>query len=134
MLYVDQDSIAALREAIIDYKKDANGMGGQLSVKAPFIRGVAPDQDSPLGERIKYIIDSEINPSLASHGGFVTLVDIVDNKVILRFGGGCHGCGQADLTLKEGVEKTLLSRLPELKGIRDVTDHSDSTNAYFKPA
>jgi Fe/S biogenesis protein NfuA len=53
---------------------------------------------------------------------------------VLRFGGGCQGCGQADVTLKEGVEKTLLSRLPELKGIRDVTDHSDSSNAYFKQA
>ena len=51
---------------------------------------------------------------------------------MLRFGGGCQGCAAVDLTLKEGVEKNLLEKIPELKGVRDATDHSDSTNAYFR--
>lgn len=131
VLYVAQDSIPALREAIIDYKQAQDGLGGQLSVKAPFIRGVAPSKDAPLGERVKYIIDSEINPGLSSHGGFVTLVDIVDNKVILRFGGGCHGCSMADVTLKSGIEKTLLEQCPDIVAVQDVTDHALGENPYY---
>lgn len=131
-LYVDRDSVAALREAVIDYKPDENGLGGQLSVKAPFIKGSAPTKDAPLHERVKYIIDTEINPNLASHGGFVTLVDIVDNeKVILRFGGGCHGCGMADVTLKSGIEKTLREQCPDITAVQDVTDHALGENPYY---
>ncbi len=62
----------------------------------------------------------------------MTLVDVVEEGIaVLRFGGGCQGCGQADYTLKEGIEKTLLERIPELKGVRDVTDHSNRENAYY---
>src|SRR3546814_13864267 len=68
-------------------------------------------------------LQTEINPGLASHGGQVTLIDVVEEGIaVLQFGGGCQGCGQADVTLKEGIEKTLLARIPELKGVRDVTD------------
>lgn len=130
ILYVDQNSVAALRDATIDYK--LNDLGGQLSVKAPFIRGNAPDPSAPLRERVQYIIDSEINPNLASHGGFVTLVDIVDNtKVVVRFGGGCHGCGMADVTLKSGIEKTLRQHCPDIQAVLDVTDHALGENPYY---
>ena len=63
----------------------------------------------------------------------VTLEEIFDNTVaILKFGGGCQGCGMVDLTLKEGVEKTLLEQIPQLTAVRDITDHSQRENAYFK--
>ncbi|MDO2266543.1 NifU family protein, partial [Escherichia coli] len=78
---------------------------------------------------INYYLQTEINPGLASHGGQVSLVDVVeDNIAVLRFGGGCQGCGMVDMTLKDGVEKTLIERIPELKGVRDVTDHSNKEN------
>ncbi|CAM5246831.1 Fe/S biogenesis protein NfuA OS=Stutzerimonas stutzeri OX=316 GN=nfuA PE=3 SV=1 [Stutzerimonas stutzeri] len=86
--------------------------------------------DSPLNERINYYLQTEINPGLASHGGQVTLV-VDEGIAVLQFGGGCQGCGQADVTLKEGIEKALLARIPELKGVRDVTDHSNRDNAYY---
>ncbi|MBT7886727.1 MAG: Fe-S biogenesis protein NfuA, partial [Gammaproteobacteria bacterium] len=70
--------------------------------------------------------------SLASHGGMVSLIEIVeDNVAVLQFGGGCQGCGMVDVTLKDGVEKTLLETLPQLTAVRDVTDHSVTENAYF---
>ena len=70
---------------------------------------------------------------LASHGGTVSLVEVVDAEIaILQFGGGCQGCGMVDVTLKDGVEKTLLEQLPQLKAIRDVTDHSVTENAYYQ--
>jgi Fe/S biogenesis protein NfuA len=89
------------------------------------------NEDSPISEQINYYLQTEINPGLASHGGQVSFVDIDEGIVILRFGGGCQGCGQADVTLKEGIEKTLLERIPGLKGVRDVTDHSNRENAYY---
>ncbi len=130
ILFIEQISIAALRSAVIDYK--TTEFGGQLSVKAPFIKGVAPASSAPLTEKVQYIIDTEINPNLASHGGFVSLEDIVDNGVVvLRFGGGCHGCGMADVTLKTGIEKSLLEQCPEITAVRDVTDHAVGANPYY---
>lgn len=129
-LYIDRDSVSAMRESVIDFK--TNDFGGQLSVKAPFIKGLAPKADAPLHERVKYIIDNEINPNLASHGGFVSLVDIVDNEtVVLRFGGGCHGCGMADVTLKTGIEKSLMQQCQEITAVRDATDHALGENPYY---
>ena len=74
---------------------------------------------------------NDVNPGLASHGGIISLEEIVDGIAILRFGGGCQGCGMVDVTLKEGVEKTMMEKIPELKGIRDVTDHTDRSQAYM---
>lgn len=129
-LYVEQVAVKFLRDAVIDYK--TNELGGQLSVRAPFIKGSAPQKDAPLRERVQYIIDSEINPNLASHGGFVSLVEILDGGVVvLRFGGGCHGCGMADVTLKSGIEKTLLQQCPDITAVKDVTDHSSGETPYY---
>lgn len=128
-LYIEQESVPALRDAVIDYIR--NDFGGKLSVKAPYIRGQQPPQDAPLSERVQYIIDNEINPNLAQHKGFVSLVEITaDKEVILRFGGGCHGCGMADITLKTGIEKNLLEKCPEITKVVDVTDHTAGVNPY----
>ena len=128
--WIDAISEPFLEDAVVDYATDR--MGGQLTIKAPNAKVPMVNEDSPLNERINYYLQTEINPGLASHGGQVSLVDVVDEGIaVLQFGGGCQGCGQADYTLKEGIEKTLLERIPELKGVRDVTDHSNRENAYY---
>ena len=128
--WIDAVSEPFLEDAVVDYATDR--MGGQLTIKAPNAKVPMVNEDSPITERINYYLQTEINPGLASHGGQVTLVDVVEEGIaVLRFGGGCQGCGQADYTLKEGIEKTLLERIPELKGVRDVTDHSNKENAYY---
>lgn len=128
--YIDAISQPFLEDALVDYATDR--MGGQLTIKAPNAKVPMVNQDSPLNERVDYYLQTEINPGLASHGGMVSLVDIVDDNVaVLRFGGGCQGCGQVDLTLKDGVERTLLERIPELTAVRDVTDHTNRENAYY---
>ncbi|MFH6597430.1 Fe-S biogenesis protein NfuA [Ectopseudomonas khazarica] len=128
--WIDGVSEPFLEDAVVDYATDR--MGGQLTIKAPNAKVPMVNEDSPLNERINYYLQTEINPGLASHGGQVSLVDVVDEGIaVLQFGGGCQGCGQADYTLKEGIEKTLLERIPELKGVRDVTDHSNRENAYY---
>ncbi|HEY8330663.1 MAG TPA: Fe-S biogenesis protein NfuA [Pseudomonas sp.] len=128
--WLDAVSVPFLEDAVVDYATDR--MGGQLTIKAPNAKVPMVNEDSPLPERINYYLQTEINPGLASHGGMVSLVDIDDEGVaILRFGGGCQGCGMVDMTLKDGVEKTLMERIPELKGVRDVTDHSNKENAFY---
>ena len=119
-----------LEEAVVDFAQDQ--MGGQLTIKAPNAKMPQVNDDSPLEDRINYLLYNEVNPSLAAHGGEVSLVEITDDKfAVLRFGGGCQGCSAVSVTLKDGVEKTLLQELPQLKGVRDLTDHSDRSNAFY---
>lgn len=130
-VFVDKNSIPFLEEAVVDFNADR--MGGQLTIKAPNAKMPKVNADSPMEDRVNYILYSEINPGLAAHGGEIKLVELTeDNVAILAFGGGCQGCAAVDLTLKEGVEKTLMERIPELAGIRDVTDHTDTSNAYYR--
>lgn len=130
MAYFDGRSLPFLKDALVDYSKDR--MGGQLTIKAPNAKMPYVNEDSPLEDRVNYILFNEINPSLSSHGGEVSLVQVTPEKVaILKFGGGCQGCASVDVTLKHGVEKTLLERIPELTGVNDETDHSDRSSAYM---
>ena len=112
-----------------------NDTGGTIVVDAPNLHIPKISPDSSMDDRINYVLYSEVNPSLASHGGMVSLIEVADDNVaILQFGGGCQGCGMVDLTLKSGVEKTLIERIPELTAVRDVTDHSNRENAYYNLA
>lgn len=130
-VYLDKTSAAYLEEAVVDFNPDR--MGGQLTIKAPNAKMPKVSADSPLAEQINYVLYSDINPGLAAHGGEVKLVDLIDDEIaVLQFGGGCQGCSAVDLTLKDGVEKTLMEKIPQLKGVKDSTDHTVTDNAYFK--
>ena len=123
-------SVPFLEDAMVDYNKDK--FGGQLTIKAPNAKMPRVDVESPIEDRINYVLYNEVNPSLAAHGGEVSLVEITEDAfAILQFGGGCQGCSAVSMTLKDGVEKTLLEQVPELVGVRDVTDHSDRSQAYY---
>jgi Fe/S biogenesis protein NfuA len=129
--YFEARSVPFLDEASVDYSPDR--MGGQLTIRAPNSKMVKVTEDSPIEDRINYVLYNEINPGLAAHGGQVSLVEITEEGVaVLEFGGGCQGCSAVDITLKNGVEKTLMEQIPGLAGIRDVTDHSDTANAYYR--
>jgi Fe/S biogenesis protein NfuA len=84
--------------------------------------------------KVQALIDSTINPAVAGHGGFVQLVDVKDNKVYLQMGGGCQGCGAADVTLKAGIERLIKEELPEIEEVLDSTDHASGSNPYYTPA
>ena len=129
--FIEQHSIPFLKDAVVDFAKDS--MGGQLTIKAPNSRLPKISDDSSLEDRVNYVLYNELNPGLAAHGGNVTLEEIFEEDVaVLRFGGGCQGCGMVDVTLKDGVEKALLEQIPQLKEVRDVTDHSVKENAYYQ--
>jgi Fe/S biogenesis protein NfuA len=85
----------------------------------------------PLAVRVQTILDEEINPGVAAHGGRVALMDVKGGRVFIKFGGGCQGCGQADVTLKDGVVATLTRQLPEIREVVDATDHTAGENPYY---
>ena len=117
--------------ATIDF--DHSPTGGQLTIRAPGLRGSPPAEDASVVERVRYVIETEINPQLASHNGRVSLREVTaEGVVVLQFGGGCHGCGMVDATLRGGVEKTLMERVPGVTGVADATDHSTGENPYVK--
>lgn len=128
---VDAESQPFLVDAEIDFVTDQ--MGSQLTLKAPNAKVRKVSDDAPLRERVQYMIDAEINPQLANHGGNVRVVELnTDGVVVLQFGGGCNGCAQVDLTLKEGIEKELLNRFAgELTGVKDVTEHQRGEHSYY---
>lgn len=130
-LYVAAASVAWLDGAEIDYVSQAAGTW-QLTIKAPKIKGEVPGEAASLVERVHWVVENEVNPQLASHGGHVAVQEVsADGVVLLRFGGGCHGCGMADVTLKQGIEKTLLARVPGVTAVRDATDHASGHAPYI---
>ena len=129
-LWLDAGSVRYLDGAEIDYTQQATG--GQLQIRAPKIKGAAPDASASLVERVQWVVEHEINPQLAQHRGHVSVQEVTaDGVVILGFGGGCHGCGMADVTLKQGIEKTLLEKVPGVTAVRDATDHASGTAPYI---
>ena len=130
-LWLDAPSVKFLDGAEIDFTSQATG--GQLQIRAPKIKGEAPDGSASLVERVRWLVEHEINPQLASHGGHVAVQEVTaEGVVVLRFGGGCHGCGMADVTLKQGIEKNLLQKVPGVTAVRDATDHDTGTAPYIK--
>jgi len=129
-LWLDAGSVRFLDGAEIDYATQATG--GQLQIRAPKIKGAAPDASASLVERVQWVVEHEINPQLAEHRGHVAVREVTaDGVVILGFGGGCHGCGMADVTLKQGIEKTLMEKVPGVTAVRDATDHASGTAPYI---
>lgn len=129
-LWLDAGSVRYLDGAEIDYAQQPTG--GQLQIRAPKIKGAAPDASASLVERVQWVVEHEINPQLAQHRGHVSVHEVTaEGVVILGFGGGCHGCGMADVTLKQGIEKTLLEKVPGVTAVRDATDHASGTAPYI---
>jgi Fe/S biogenesis protein NfuA len=106
-------------------------------VEAPSQSGFKIDNpnplwNDPLATAVQRLIDDEINPALASHGGFVHLLELTDGVARVELGGGCQGCGMAHVTLKRGIEARIREALPEVREVVDVTDHAGGANPYFR--
>ena len=130
-VYLDEKSLCYMEGAVVDHSPDQ--FGGTLTIKAPNSKVPELEEDASLEQRINYVLYSEINPALATHGGEVSLHEVINkDTAVLKFGGGCQGCGMVDVTLKAGVERTLLEQVEGLVAITDITDHSYKENAYYK--
>ncbi len=140
---IPQESIERLQGATLDFVTDADGEGGLVIVNpntppAPRLGAPAPgasvDLSDPLAQRVVSVLDEQVNPSIAAHGGRADLVAVENASVYLRLSGGCQGCGMAKATLSQGIEVILREAIPEITDIVDVTDHADGTNPYYEPA
>lgn len=128
--FIDECNFNYLEDSSVALKDE--GSTKKLSITAPNAKGEEPGSDAPLADKIKYVIDAQVNPQLASHGGFVELLEITDDMdLVLNFGGGCQGCSSVKVTLKNGVETQLKEIFPMIRHILDSTDHSKTENAYM---
>jgi Fe-S cluster biogenesis protein NfuA len=109
---------------------------GNTPAVAPAARPATGDPsavtDDALYEQVAKVFDTQVNPMVARHGGHVELIDVQDAVVMLRMGGGCQGCGMADVTLRQGIEGMLAQLVPQVRGIVDITDHTSGSNPYFQ--
>ena len=129
--YVDPQSAPLVEGAVVDYVMGLTESGFKITNPNAT---AAPKVEGPVAEKVQQVIESRINPAIASHGGYVALVAVKDDVAYLRFGGGCQGCGMVDVTLKQGVEVMIKENVPEIKGVMDVTDHAGGTNPYYQPS
>jgi len=117
---------------------------------APYLDGITLDAEKPSGaitihnpnplwlddltRDVQHLLDTEINPSVASHGGYIDLLDVSDGVAFIHMGGGCQGCGMAEVTLGQGVRVAIMQRFPEITEVRDTTDHAQGANPYYQAA
>ena len=162
-IVVAADSVEKLRGATIDWREDPPrsgfvvvnpnkprppltlpvlpmsmpaGPGGGPAPRPPAAAASAllGDLDSDLARRVVAVLDRDVNPSIAAHGGHAELAGIEGATAYLRLGGGCQGCGMATVTLSQGIEVAITEAVPEIDAIVDVTDHASGSNPYFEPA
>ncbi|MFQ5768117.1 MAG: iron-sulfur cluster assembly accessory protein [Acidobacteriota bacterium] len=135
---VDAASLKDLVGATVDWKETVEGSGFDVNnpnKPAPVQPMEAgPDLSHPLAQRVLEVLEKRINPGLAGHGGFVSLIDVKDHRAYLKLGGGCQGCGLVDVTLKQGIEVMIKEAVPEIKEVIDTTDHAGGTNPYYQPS
>jgi Fe/S biogenesis protein NfuA len=138
---VPEADIDKLQGATVDWSDDLMS-GGLLVVNpnkpdpaSPAIGGRAgADLSGPVPQRVVQVIEQQINPAIAAHGGSAELVAVEDDTAYVRLGGGCVGCGMASVTLGQGIEVAILEAVPEVRQVVDVTDHASGTNPYFEAA
>jgi len=144
-IVIPWDSVERLQGATLDMSRDLLNPGLEITnpnkppqparpASPEISHGPAPDLTGPVPERVQQVLDHQINPSLASHGGQATLVAVEDGTAYLRLGGGCVGCGMATVTLSQGIEVAIKEAVPEITAVVDVTDHASGTNPYYEAA
>jgi Fe-S cluster biogenesis protein NfuA len=138
---VSHDQITVNKTANADWQVIGKSIGAAIRAHMgtgdPAVSDAAwenmPSSDD-LRAQIQQVLDTDINPSVASHGGVIKLIDVKDNQVYIQMGGGCQGCGQADVTLKFGIENAIRAAVPGVGAILDVTDHASGRNPYYTPS
>jgi Fe/S biogenesis protein NfuA len=142
-LVVPAESVAKMRGATLDVNPDVNlgGMVIQNPNRPPLPAGASPAMAGPpadlsgdVAQRVLQVLEQQINPGIAAHGGRADLVAVEDDAVYLRLSGGCAGCGMAAVTLSQGIEVALRESVPEILQVIDVTDHAAGTNPYYEAA
>lgn len=130
---VDDISARRLEGATVDFIEDEIASGFAVKRKMPEQTSFEElDLSDPLTKKVYDVLESEINPGIASHGGFARLLGVKDNVAYVELGGGCHGCGMANVTLKQGIETRIKEVVPEIIEVVDQTNHSSGTDPYYQ--
>lgn len=139
-ILVSENIVKVTKAGYVDWMPVTKQIGGiiraQLQSGVPAISETINanlPSEEVIREKIQELLETEINPAVGEHGGVVNLVDVKGNRVFLQLGGGCQGCGMADVTLKQGIEQTIRRLVPEVGEILDVTDHAGGRNPYYSP-
>ena len=130
-IVVQEQFVPRLEGATVDFVQRVNESGFEVKLAAA-AQPAAPTLEGPLAERVKTVLDTEINPAIASHGGTITLVGVEDTEIYLEMGGGCQGCAMSRMTLRQGVERMVRQAVPEVTVIHDITDHASGENPFFE--
>lgn len=126
-VFIDPQSATNLAGATLDFVEGMHQSG--FKIDNP--NSVWTD---PRAKAVQEVIDSKINPGVAAHGGYITLLDVKDDVAYIALGGGCQGCGMANVTLKQGIEVMIREAVPEIHQVVDTTDHAGGTNPYYQPS
>jgi len=126
-VFIDPDSLSYVQNVKLDFI--TSGMGGGFRIDRILPKA---QLEGPTAEKVQRIIDEQINPALALHGGFVQLIDVQGSTAYIELGGGCKGCGMVDVTLKQGIEVMIKQNVPEITEILDSTDHASGKNPYYQ--
>lgn len=125
-VFLDPVSAKQLDGATVDFVDDVMQSGFRVF-------WLSPKWGDPVAQRVQDVLDRQVNPGVASHGGHVALDRVEGDAAYVRLGGGCQGCGAADVTLRQGIEEAILGAVPEVKRVLDATDHAAGTNPYYAP-
>lgn len=123
LIWVDPSKARLLEDSILNIENDI------LTIDHP--RMHEPKLEGSMHDIIQKLLDEQINPSIAMHGGFAKLIKVEGDSVYIELGGGCQGCASASATVKQGIETIIKDTLPEISNVIDVTEHSEGLNPYF---
>jgi len=132
-VFLNLDTSNLLSGATVEWDEGSGGFRVDDPKARPAPKVEVPEMriSGPLAERVQQVIDEVINPGIAAHGGFVELVDVADDTLYLRMGGGCQGCAASQATLRQGIERMVREQVPEIENIIDVTDHAAGVNPFY---
>lgn len=123
-VYLDPLTVRQLEGATVDFVEGVMQSGFRVSFPSP-------TWDDPVAQQVQDVLDTMVNPGVASHGGNVTLARVEGDTAIIQLHGGCQGCGAADITLKQGIERMITEKVPAIARVRDATDHDAGENPYY---
>ena len=126
-VFIDAESVPNLQGATLDFQEDAMQSGFKIN-------NPNSGWTDPKAIAIQKLLDEHINPAVADHGGYVVLLDVKDDIAYVALGGGCQGCGMADVTLKQGIEALITEEVAGIRQVVDSTDHASGTNPFYQPA
>lgn len=134
-MYLDPQAATSLKGAKVDFDEKKYSTGFHIEYENPLESYLKTRRkewgDDPIANRVQQVVDDQINPGVAGHGGWVVLLDVKDETAFIEMGGGCRGCAISQMTLKDGIERLIMQEVPEIVRVLDTTDHSEGENPYY---